>query len=523
MFMSMKPLQHPTALFLPFLCILFGLPRAFAQSQPPLPSPEIALSINGTPAPQNVQGEPLVLTVVVFNPDIFDIAAVPLQINAQNGSWANTAQITVTNSAGASVTWPLQAIRPPGGTLVLDDQQLGTLQWVLPSSAAQAIAPDTYQILAVMDTTRSAGTTGWSGTVSSDPAYLQVSSPSSPSPAQMAQKLRSQAIVDHILANNSQAINDLDLLLAQNPSSTDALTLKANFLASQGQNEAALAAYEQALQAFNAQNPDPPEPPTTLLRATNSLRQLIFNSGSQPAETTTTVTPVFLVFNPSAHAINLTAHVSSTSAAVTGGTVTFTVTGLGSPATSNAVTQGNASVLFSVPGGTQAGSYPIVATYSGTAAFSGSTDSTEALVIHKATPVITWSNPADVYLGIALGAAQLDATASVPGMFAYTPPAGTVLPLGSGQPLSAVFSPSDMVDYNSAGTGVLINVKKLVGDLNEDGSVGCDDIAIVKASFGKKVGQPGFDPRADVNGDGVVNVLDLSFVARQLPEGTTCH
>lgn len=103
----------------------------------------------------------------------------------------------------------------------------------------------------------------------------------SPSPAQMAQKLRSQAIADHILGNNSQAINELDLLLADNPSSTDALTLKANFLASQGQNEAALAAYEQALRAFNAQNPDPPEPPTALLRATSSLRQLIFNCGSQ--------------------------------------------------------------------------------------------------------------------------------------------------------------------------------------------------------------------------------------------------
>jgi hypothetical protein len=62
----------------------------------------------------------------------------------------------------------------------------------------------------------------------------------------------------------------------------------------------------------------------------------------------------------------------------------------------------------------------------------------------------------------------------------------------------------------------------LLGDLNGDGSVGCDDLAIVKASFGKKVGQPGFDPRADVNGDGVVNVLDLSIVARQLPAGTTC-
>lgn len=88
--------------------------------------------------------------------------------------------------------------------------------------------------------------------------------------------------------------------------------------------------------------------------------------------------------------------------------------------------------------------------------------------------------------------------------------------------MSAIFTPSDQADYKSVGASVLINVKKLLGDLNEDGSVGCDDLAIVKASFGKRVGQPGFDPRADVNGDGVVNVLDLSIVARQLPAGTTC-
>jgi hypothetical protein len=35
--------------------------------------------------------------------------------------------------------------------------------------------------------------------------------------------------------------------------------------------------------------------------------------------------------------------------------------------------------------------------------------------------------------------------------------------------------------------------------------------------------QSGFDPRADVNGDGIVNILDLSFVARQLPAGTVCE
>lgn len=63
----------------------------------------------------------------------------------------------------------------------------------------------------------------------------------------------------------------------------------------------------------------------------------------------------------------------------------------------------------------------------------------------------------------------------------------------------------------------------LPGDLNGDGVVNCADLTLVKASFGKKLGQPGFDPRADVNGDGVVNVLDLSAVARQIPPGTTCH
>lgn len=61
------------------------------------------------------------------------------------------------------------------------------------------------------------------------------------------------------------------------------------------------------------------------------------------------------------------------------------------------------------------------------------------------------------------------------------------------------------------------------GDLNEDGKVDCRDLSIVKASFGKKTGQPGFDPLADVNGDGVVNILDLSFVARQLPAGMVCR
>jgi hypothetical protein len=63
---------------------------------------------------------------------------------------------------------------------------------------------------------------------------------------------------------------------------------------------------------------------------------------------------------------------------------------------------------------------------------------------------------------------------------------------------------------------------KIVADVNGDGVVSCGDVAIVKASFGKRAGQAGFDARADVNNDRVVNVMDLTVVTRSLPAGTSC-
>ena len=60
------------------------------------------------------------------------------------------------------------------------------------------------------------------------------------------------------------------------------------------------------------------------------------------------------------------------------------------------------------------------------------------------------------------------------------------------------------------------------GDVNGDGKVDCADLAIMKASFGKKCGQVGFDSRADLNGDCVVDIRDLAAVARQVPAGTRC-
>ncbi len=100
-----------------------------------------------------------------------------------------------------------------------------------------------------------------------------------------------------------------------------------------------------------------------------------------------------------------------------------------------------------------AGSYTV--TVSNTVG--GTISQPATLVVLKQTPVVTWSNAAPVTYGAALNNTQLDATANVPGSFAYTPTAGTILNAGS-YLLSAVFTPTDPVDYNSLTNYVSLTV-----------------------------------------------------------------
>ena len=80
-----------------------------------------------------------------------------------------------------------------------------------------------------------------------------------------------------------------------------------------------------------------------------------------------------------------------------------------------------------------------------------------------ASPILAWSNPADIVYGTALSGTQLNATATynsanVPGTFAYSPAAGTVLNAGLGQTLSVTFTPTDTASFLPISTNVTINV-----------------------------------------------------------------
>lgn len=59
-------------------------------------------------------------------------------------------------------------------------------------------------------------------------------------------------------------------------------------------------------------------------------------------------------------------------------------------------------------------------------------------------------------------------------------------------------------------------------DRNGDGSVSCQDLALVRSAFGSRAGQSRFDLRADINLDGVVDVRDLSLIAQALPANSAC-
>ena len=81
-------------------------------------------------------------------------------------------------------------------------------------------------------------------------------------------------------------------------------------------------------------------------------------------------------------------------------------------------------------------------------------------VIAKTTPVIVWPNPDPIPSGTRLSRTQLRATASVPGIFDYSPEVGEVLPVGR-HTLSVSFIPDDTEKYRATQATVVLDVERL--------------------------------------------------------------
>ncbi len=82
---------------------------------------------------------------------------------------------------------------------------------------------------------------------------------------------------------------------------------------------------------------------------------------------------------------------------------------------------------------------------------------TNAFFFNGSPLLVTWSNPPSITYGTPLNALELNASANVPGSFAYIPPNGSVLDAGSNL-LSAIFTPNDLSAYSIVTNDVSLEV-----------------------------------------------------------------
>jgi len=109
--------------------------------------------------------------------------------------------------------------------------------------------------------------------------------------------------------------------------------------------------------------------------------------------------------------------------------------------------------LSTLPVGTDS----ITAVYAGDSNYKTSTSAAVSVTVTKGTPTIKWATPASIHYGTALSATQLNAVATVPGTFAYTPAAGTIPAKGT-VTLAANFTPSDTTLWNLATASTSLTV-----------------------------------------------------------------
>jgi sugar lactone lactonase YvrE len=86
---------------------------------------------------------------------------------------------------------------------------------------------------------------------------------------------------------------------------------------------------------------------------------------------------------------------------------------------------------------------------------------TVSLTVSKVKPALTWSTPAAITYGTTLSVTQLNAAASVPGVYVYSPSTGAVPAAGS-HVLWVTFTPTDSTDYATRIVSVTLTVNKVV-------------------------------------------------------------
>jgi hypothetical protein len=182
-------------------------------------------------------------------------------------------------------------------------------------------------------------------------------------------------------------------------------------------------------------------------------------TGSQIVVGVASVTTLASSKNPSlvTDSVTFTVHVAPGPNAGSNQTPTGTVVLMdGTNMLASGVLDDGGNFSFTTAALTQA-THVITANYAGDALYAPSVAMLSQVVNHApaVAPTLTWATPAPIPYGTPLSVLQLNAAATdangatIPGVFVYSPAAGTVLGLGS-QTLSVTFTPSDLLSFTVA-------------------------------------------------------------------------
>jgi hypothetical protein len=169
------------------------------------------------------------------------------------------------------------------------------------------------------------------------------------------------------------------------------------------------------------------------------------------------------------------------------------------------------------------GSYPIVITAAN--GYGSASQNLSLTVVSQAVPTVTWNSPNDIGSRTPLGTTQLNATASLPGSFTYSPASGTFPGVGSNRILTVTFTPTDLTNYVPVTKTVTINVLDCNGDFNGNGVIDISDsLLALKTAIGLHAATVRETARGDVapivsgtpSPDGKIDLTDALMILRKV-------
>ena len=139
------------------------------------------------------------------------------------------------------------------------------------------------------------------------------------------------------------------------------------------------------------------------------------------------------------------------------------------------------------------------------------------------------ANGRTVYASLDMTSATPNVTGAALGPTSYTAVAGDIGSVNFRTSSPIATAVTTVLDASFTGQPTSTRVNYLIypssgvyGDVNGDGVVTCADLSIATSAIGKRTGQAGFLPTADIDGNGVIDIRDISAISRRLPAGTRC-